>query len=52
MAEWGAYTVRIYQRGALVREIEFRNMSGHAMMDMVYGLRFDYPIADGYAIDW
>ena len=49
---WGSYVVTISQNGSVIKTIEYNGMSGSAMMDEEYMLRFQYPVSDGYKIDW
>ena len=49
---WGSYTLTISQNGVVIKAIEYTRMSGTAMMDEAFMLRFQYPVSEGYTIDW
>ena len=49
---WGLYTLTISLNGQVIKTIEYKGMSGTAMMEEEYMLRFDYPKSAGYSIDW
>jgi hypothetical protein len=49
---WGVYTVTITQFDKVIKTIEYTRMSGTAMMEEEYMLRFQYPTSAGYKIDW
>ena len=52
MSEWGRYTLTISKNGEVIKTIEYKNMSGTAMMDEAFVWRIEYPQHEGYTIDW
>ena len=51
-AAWGKYVLTVTKDGVVVKTIEYTGMSGTAMMEEEYMLRFQYPASEGYTIDW
>ena len=50
---WGHYILTITQsNGDVVKEIVYTGMSGTAMMEEEYILRFKYPASQGFKINW
>ena len=52
MYEWGKYTLTISKDGVIVRTIEYKGMSGNAMIDEAKYWHSVYPKEDGYTVDW
>ena len=50
--EWGEERVMIHKNGEFFRCIQYADMSGSAMMDVVYALKKEYPVEDGYTVEW
>lgn len=50
--EWGKYTLTISLNGKVIKTVEYKGMSGTAMMDESFHWRRQYPASKGYSIDW
>ena len=50
--DFGEYRVTIEKHGEFYRCIQYSNMSGTAMMDIVPSLRKKYPSTEGYKVSW
>ena len=50
--DYGEYRVLIEKDGKFHRCIQYTNMSGSAMMDIVPDLRKKYPTEEGYKVEW
>ena len=50
--EYGEYRVLIEKDGKFHRCIQYTNMSGTAMMNIVPDLRKKYPTEEGYKVEW
>lgn len=50
---WPDYGCNIFKDGVFVEGRIYKNYSGNAMMDEVKDMkRFEFPVADGYTIEW
>lgn len=50
--EWGRYTLTITKGDEVILIHEYYNMSGHAMMDEAFSWRNEYPLSEGYVVNW